>query len=57
MVRAIPDATVIDPVDVTEFQQAMLAVITAALVDAILIAVGVLGFGYLIEQNPGLIQW
>ena len=33
------------------------AVITAALVDAILIAVGVLGFGYLIEQNPGLIQW
>ena len=33
------------------------AVITAALVDAALIAVGVLGFGYRIEQNPALIQW
>ena len=30
---------------------------TFALVDATLIAVGVQGFGYLIKQIPGLIQW
>jgi len=33
------------------------AVLTASLIDALLIGVGVLGFGYLIEQHPALIQW
>jgi len=33
------------------------AVLTAAIIDAVLIGAGVLGFGYLIEQHPSLIQW
>lgn len=33
------------------------AVLTAALIDVLLIGVGVLGFGYLIEQQPTLIEW
>lgn len=33
------------------------AALTASLVDVLLIAAGVLGFGYLIEQYPGLITW
>ncbi len=31
--------------------------LTASLVDVALIGAGVLGFGYLIEQHPDLIQW
>lgn len=31
--------------------------LTAILVDVVLIGCGVLGFGYLIEQQPSLIQW
>lgn len=33
------------------------AVLTAVIIDAALIGTGVLGFGYLIEQHPTLIQW
>ena len=33
------------------------AVLTAIFVDVVLIGAGVLGFGYLIEQHPALIQW
>ena len=33
------------------------AVLTASFVDVVLIACGVLGFGYLIEQMPTLIDW
>lgn len=33
------------------------AVLTASFVDVFLIGAGVLGFGYLIEQMPGLIDW
>lgn len=33
------------------------AALTAALVDVLLIAAGVLGFGFLIEQYPTLIDW
>ena len=31
--------------------------LTASLVDVVLIAAGVLGFGYLVEQYPSLIHW
>lgn len=33
------------------------AVLTAATIDMFLIGIGVLGFGYLIEQHPELIKW
>jgi L-lysine exporter family protein LysE/ArgO len=33
------------------------AVLTASLIDVLLIGAGVLGFGYLIEQHPELIKW
>ena len=33
------------------------AVLTASLIDVLLIGTGVLGFGYLIEQHPSLIDW
>ena len=33
------------------------AVLTASLIDVMLIGAGVLGFGYLIEQQPALIDW
>ena len=33
------------------------AVLTASIIDVLLIGAGVLGFGYLIEQHPELIKW
>lgn len=33
------------------------AVLTASIIDVLLIGAGVLGFGFLIEQYPSLIQW
>ena len=33
------------------------AVLTASIIDVLLIGAGVLGFGYLIEQHPSLIDW
>lgn len=38
-------------------QHILPAVLTASIIDVLLIGVGVLGFGYLIEQQPSLIDW